>query len=264
MVFPPCPSAEGEERRRRIRNSPSMRRAWPAKRESKCTFSHWAKRRYPIRAQPWVSPKQAAVPIPPYREPQMCWPWLKISHWWEWTTFRWLTKPLDRRRHSFVWRRTVSSLPRSRDRRDATKSIFAPAPVMVLPSVIRCRSFISRGTNGLWIWRSFSKERKISSWKSSAWGEVPRKSRKRPRKAGKIAWGDVNDSRLQQRDPQGNLCPNDSLIDGTLATPSIRFGSDGDFRSPRSFDDRHHFYGFSQKDIPVTPQNHGFVRACSQ
>ena len=35
MVFPPCPSAEEEERRRRIRISPSTRRAWPAKRESK-------------------------------------------------------------------------------------------------------------------------------------------------------------------------------------------------------------------------------------
>ena len=108
--FPTMPIGGGEERRRRIRNSPSTRRAWPAKRESKCTFSHWAKRRYPIRAQPWASPKQAAAPTPRYREPQMCWPWLKISHSWEWTTFRWLTKPLDRRQHSFAWLRTASSL----------------------------------------------------------------------------------------------------------------------------------------------------------
>jgi hypothetical protein len=58
--------------------------------------------------------KASGGPIRQYRDPRMCWPWLKISRSWEWTTFRWLTKPLDRRQHSFVWPRTVSSLPRSR------------------------------------------------------------------------------------------------------------------------------------------------------
>src|SRR5262245_46512443 len=102
MVSLPCPLVEEEERRRKIQILLSMQHVWPARPESRCTFLLWEKRRYPIRAQPWVAGRPAVVPTRQYRDLQMFWPWLKISRLWEWITFRWLTKRRGRKRHSFV------------------------------------------------------------------------------------------------------------------------------------------------------------------
>ena len=146
-------------------------------------FLRLGKRRCPILPQPWASLKQSGGTYTPCRDPRMSWPWLKI--------FRLVGVDYVQVVNQTTGQKAThlrlaadgffsSAVPVAEGRNQI--DVFARAS----DGSTRRDSvsvFISRETNGLWIWRSFSKEKKISSWKLNAWGRSPAEIQKETEKS---------------------------------------------------------------------------------
>ena len=133
-------------------------------------------------------------------------------------------------------------LPLSLRRRDATKLMSSPAPVMVRLNGIRFPSFISPKP-AVARFGGLSRKREESQVGSRALGKKSSGNSERDREKQGRQLGAVSTAAALYGGTAKVI--KIGLIDWTLALPSIRFGSDGDLRSSCSLTIDITFYGFS-------------------
>ena len=164
----------------------------------------------------------------------------------------------DRRQHSFVWRRTASSsaVPVAEGRNQIDVFARASDGSIKRDSV---SIFYQPGNQRSLDLEVFLEREKNLKLEVERLGRSPAEIQKETEKSRKTAWGDLNGSRPLRRDRQGNQ----RLVNRrTLALPSIRFGSDGDFRNTLLTIDI--TFTVSPKRTSRSPSKSRFVRAYTQ